>query len=181
MRHRPHQRAAPKAIERPHDKHIERAAMRVGHHPVEDQPRLRGARLLFILGDDIEAARRDHAFNVGPLVRRVPLALAHAPVNGRPIPHAVGRITTRRASRVVSYGVSTMFSAKVKGGVIVAEDIDLPEGATVTVVLDEDTANDNADDVTPEQLAELDEAIAEADRGESIPWETVRAELFSNR
>jgi hypothetical protein len=28
-------------------------------------------------------------------------------------------------------GVSTMFSAKVKGGVIVAEDIDLPEGATV--------------------------------------------------
>jgi len=74
-----------------------------------------------------------------------------------------------------------MFSAKVKGGVIVAEDIDLPEGATVTVVLDEDTANDNADDVTPEQLAELDEAIAEADRGESIPWETVRAELFSNR
>ena len=74
-----------------------------------------------------------------------------------------------------------MFSAKVKGGVIVAEDIDLPEGATVTVVLDEDTANDNADDVTPEQLAELDEAIAEADRGEGIPWETVRAELFGNR
>jgi hypothetical protein len=74
-----------------------------------------------------------------------------------------------------------MFSAKVKGGVIVAEDIDLPEGATVTVVLDEDTANDNADDVTSEDLAELDEAIAEADRGEGIPWETVRAELFGNR
>jgi hypothetical protein len=74
-----------------------------------------------------------------------------------------------------------MFSAKVKGGVIVAEDIDLPEGATVTVVLDEDTANDNADDVTSEELAELDEAIAEADRGEGIPWETVRAELFGNR
>jgi uncharacterized lipoprotein YbaY len=77
--------------------------------------------------------------------------------------------------------VSTLFSAKVKGGVIVAEDVDLPEGATVTVVLDEDTANDNADEVTPEQLAELDEAIAEADRGEGIPWETVRAELFGNR
>jgi hypothetical protein len=74
-----------------------------------------------------------------------------------------------------------MFSAKVKGGVIVADDVDLPEGATVTVVLDEDTANDNADEVTPEQLAELDEAIAEADRGEGIPWETVRAELFGNR
>jgi hypothetical protein len=74
-----------------------------------------------------------------------------------------------------------MFSAKVKDGVIVAEDIDLPEGATVTVVLDEDTANDNADEVTAEQLDELDEAIAEADRGEGIPWEAVRAELFSNR
>jgi len=77
--------------------------------------------------------------------------------------------------------VSTLFSAKVKGGVIVAEDVDLPEGATVTVMLDEDTANDNADGVTPEQLAELDEAIAEADRGEGIPWETIRAELFGNR
>jgi hypothetical protein len=71
-----------------------------------------------------------------------------------------------------------MFSAKVKGGVIVAEDVDLPEGATVVVVLDEDAANHNADDVTAEQLAELDAAIAEADRGDGTPWETVRAELF---
>jgi predicted transcriptional regulator len=55
-----------------------------------------------------------------------------------------------------------------------------PESAAVTVVLDEDTANDNVE-ATPEQLAELDEAIAEADRGEGIPWETVRAELFGNR
>lgn len=77
--------------------------------------------------------------------------------------------------------MSTMFSAKVKDGVIVAEDIDLPEGATVTVVLDEDTATDDAGEVTAEQLDELDEAITEADRGEGIPWETVRAELFSNR
>jgi hypothetical protein len=74
-----------------------------------------------------------------------------------------------------------MFSATVKDGVIVAEDIDLPEGATVTVILDEDTANDDADEATAEQHDELDEAIAEADRGEGIPWETVRAELFSNR
>ena len=73
-----------------------------------------------------------------------------------------------------------MFSAKVQGGVIVAQDVELPEGATVTVVLDEDTANDNVE-ATPEQLAELDEAIAEADRGEGIPWETVRAELFGIR
>jgi hypothetical protein len=77
--------------------------------------------------------------------------------------------------------VSTMFSAKVIGGVIVADHIDLPEGATVTVVLDQDTGADAADDGTPDQLAELDEAIAEADRDEGIPWETVRAELFGNR
>ena len=61
-----------------------------------------------------------------------------------------------------------MFSAKVKGGVIVAEDIDLPEGATVTVVLDQDAANSDTDELTSEQLAEL----AEADRDEGIPWET---------
>jgi hypothetical protein len=35
--------------------------------------------------------------------------------------------------------------------------------------------------VTSEQLAELDEAIAEADRGEGLPWETVRARLFGDR
>ena len=72
--------------------------------------------------------------------------------------------------------MSTVFSAKVKDGVIVADDIDLPEGATVTIVLDDDPANDD-DSVTPEQLGEVDEAIAQADRGEGIPWESVRAEL----
>jgi hypothetical protein len=77
--------------------------------------------------------------------------------------------------------VSIVFSAKVQDGVIVVDDIELPEGATVTVVLDESAVNDDADDVTPEQLAELDEAIAEADRGEGLPWETVRARLFGDR
>ncbi len=76
--------------------------------------------------------------------------------------------------------MSTGFSAKVQGGVIVAQGVELPEGATVTVVLDDDTANDNVD-ATPEQLADLDEAIAEADRGEGVPWATVRAELFGKR
>lgn len=76
--------------------------------------------------------------------------------------------------------MSTMFSAKVQGDLIVAQDVELPEGATVTVVLDEDTANDNVE-ASPDQLAELDEAIAEGDRGEGIPWATVRAELFGIR
>jgi hypothetical protein len=73
-----------------------------------------------------------------------------------------------------------LFSAKVQGGVIVAQDVALPEGATVIVVLEDDTANDNVE-ATAEQLVELDEAIAEADRGEGIPWQTVRADLFGNR
>jgi hypothetical protein len=70
-----------------------------------------------------------------------------------------------------------MFSAKVKGGVIVAEGIELPEGATVTVLLDDDAEGE----LTAEQLTELDEAIAEADRDEGAPWDVVRAELFGKR
>lgn len=82
---------------------------------------------------------------------------------------------------VESTAVSIVFSAKVKGGVIVADDITLPEGATVTVVVDDGPADDAVDEVTPEQVAELEEAIAEADRGEGLPWETVRAQLFGDR
>jgi hypothetical protein len=68
-----------------------------------------------------------------------------------------------------------VFSAKVKGGVIVADEIDLPEGTTVTVVVDE-PADDYAE-LTAEEEAELEAAIAAADRGEGLPWETVRDEL----
>lgn len=60
-----------------------------------------------------------------------------------------------------------MFSAKVKGGVIVAEDVDLPEGATVTVVVDD--PEDDYAELTAEEEAELEAAIAEADRGEGLP------------
>jgi predicted DNA-binding antitoxin AbrB/MazE fold protein len=68
-----------------------------------------------------------------------------------------------------------MFSAKVKGGVIVAEDVDLPEGATVTVVVN--GPEDDYAELTAEEAAELEAAIAEADRGEGVPWELVRDEL----
>jgi predicted DNA-binding antitoxin AbrB/MazE fold protein len=68
-----------------------------------------------------------------------------------------------------------MFSAKVKGGVIVAEDVDLPEGATVTVVVDD--LEDDYAELTAEEAAELEAAIAEADRGEGVPWENVRDQL----
>lgn len=45
-----------------------------------------------------------------------------------------------------------MFSAEVKGGVIVAEDVDLPEGVTVTVVVND--PEDDYAELTAEEAAE---------------------------
>ncbi len=65
-----------------------------------------------------------------------------------------------------------VFTALVKGGAIVPEDgVALPEGARVTVIADEREA---PIELTPEQERELDESIAEADRGDVIS----AAELF---
>jgi hypothetical protein len=75
--------------------------------------------------------------------------------------------------------MSMMFTAKVKDGKLVVDPVvELPEGATVTVLVDND-ADDDDDDVelTAEEEAELDEAIAEADRDGWIPAEQVIAEL----
>jgi hypothetical protein len=59
-----------------------------------------------------------------------------------------------------------VFSARVRGGAIVPEDgITLPEGATVTVIADGDT---QPFETTPEEERELLEAIAEAERGETV-------------
>jgi len=69
-----------------------------------------------------------------------------------------------------------MFTAKVKDGVIVAEGVELPEGETVTVLLDR-PANDD-DELTAEEEAELAESEAALDRGDGIPWEDVRAQLY---
>jgi hypothetical protein len=73
--------------------------------------------------------------------------------------------------------MSMMFTAKVKDGRLIADPVaKLPESATVTVLVDN---NAHAEDLelTPEQDAELDEAIAEADRVGWIPAEQVIAEL----
>ena len=72
--------------------------------------------------------------------------------------------------------MTRVFSAHVKGGVIVADGLDLPEGTTVTVA-----ANDGDGDhaASPEELSELDAAVAEADADEAdgTPHEAVLAEL----
>jgi hypothetical protein len=55
--------------------------------------------------------------------------------------------------------VTSVFSAKVKGGVIVADP------------------RDDYAELTAEEAAELEAAIVAADRGEGVPWEMVRDEL----
>lgn len=73
--------------------------------------------------------------------------------------------------------MSMMFTAKVKDGRLVVDPvIELPEGATVTVLID-DNANGDELELTPEEETELDDAIAEADRDGWIPAEQVIAEL----
>jgi hypothetical protein len=65
-----------------------------------------------------------------------------------------------------------VFTALVKDGAIVPDEgVALPEGSRVTVIADEAQA---PIELTPEQVRELDESIAEADRGDVIS----AAELF---
>jgi hypothetical protein len=76
--------------------------------------------------------------------------------------------------------MSMMFTAKVKDGRLVVDPVvELPEGATVTVLLkdDVDHVNDADRDPTSAEEAEIDDAIAEADRVGWIPSEQVIAEL----
>ncbi len=62
--------------------------------------------------------------------------------------------------------MTRVFSARVQGGVIVADGQDLPEGLTVTGATSESAAEIALD---PAELAELDRAIAEADADTSEP------------
>jgi hypothetical protein len=72
--------------------------------------------------------------------------------------------------------MSMMFTATVKDGRLVVDPVvDLPEGATVTVLVSDDSGGDL--ELTTEQEAELDDAISEADRYGWIPAEQVIAEL----
>ena len=67
-----------------------------------------------------------------------------------------------------------VFSARVRGGAIVPEEgVTLPEGATVTVIADQDVT---AFEATAEEESELLAAIAGVERGE-----TVRAEELLER
>jgi hypothetical protein len=59
-----------------------------------------------------------------------------------------------------------VFSARVRGGAIVPDEgVTLPEGASVTVIADDDRVPFQT---TPEEEDELLEAIAGVERGETV-------------
>ena len=59
-----------------------------------------------------------------------------------------------------------VFTARVRDGAIVPEDgVNLPEGATVTVIADHET---EAFETSPEEEQQLLEAIAGVERGETV-------------
>ncbi len=67
-----------------------------------------------------------------------------------------------------------VFSAKIRGGAVVTDEVvDLPDGATVTIVADDEEGFD----VTPEQEAELVDAMEEADRGDFMSAADLLARL----
>lgn len=68
----------------------------------------------------------------------------------------------------------TIVTGKVVNGRIEVEDVELPEGTEVAVCYSGDEPEVH---LTANELAELDAAIAEADRGEGIPAEEVLREL----
>lgn len=68
----------------------------------------------------------------------------------------------------------TIVTGKVVNGRIELEDAELPEGTEVTVYYPGSAPEVH---LTADDLAELDAAIAEADRGEGIPAEDVLREL----
>ena len=68
----------------------------------------------------------------------------------------------------------TIVTGKVVNGRIEVEDVELPEGLEVAVYYSGDEQEVH---LTPEELAELDASIAEADRGELIPASQVLREL----
>ncbi len=95
-------------------------------------------------------------------------------------------------SRASLESMQHRISGKVKGGVIVLDDVVLADGASVTVLVEPADLIDPADNpieldangaviMTPELEADLAAAEAEADRGEGIPWEVVRAQLWPAR
>jgi hypothetical protein len=72
-------------------------------------------------------------------------------------------------------GMSRVYSARVRGGVIVPDGVTLPDGTAVTLAVNDEREAEV--ELTPAEFAELDDAIADADRSESVSSAVVLAEL----
>jgi len=66
--------------------------------------------------------------------------------------------------------------ARIVDGQAVSDELPLPEGKEVTIWVPEDEDEEGIH-LTPEEEAELDAALEEADREEGIPAEQVLREL----
>jgi hypothetical protein len=62
--------------------------------------------------------------------------------------------------------MSRVYSARVRGGVIVPDGVMLADGTAVTIAVNDE--RDAEIELTVAELAELDDAIADADRSESV-------------
>ncbi len=71
--------------------------------------------------------------------------------------------------------MSRLYSARVRGGVVVPDGVTLPDGAAVTIAVNDEKEADV--ELTAAEMAELDEAITEGDRSESVSSAVVLAEL----
>jgi hypothetical protein len=71
--------------------------------------------------------------------------------------------------------MSRVYSARVRGGVVVPDGVMLPDGTAVTIAVNDE--RDAEIELSPAELSELDEAIADADRSESVSSAVVLAEL----
>ena len=71
--------------------------------------------------------------------------------------------------------MSRVYSAHVRGGVIIPDGVILPDGVAVTIAVYDEREPEI--ELTPAELAELDAAIEDADRSESVSSAVVLAEL----
>ncbi|HZO26305.1 MAG TPA: hypothetical protein VFH48_09990 [Chloroflexota bacterium] len=68
----------------------------------------------------------------------------------------------------------SVYSGKVVNGVVRVKGVLLPEGTKVTILVPED---EEPIDLSPDMIAELEESIAQIERGEYVTWEELREEL----
>lgn len=67
--------------------------------------------------------------------------------------------------------MSRIFTARVRDGAVVTEGVDLPEGAVVTIAVNDEREAEV--ELTPEELAEVDAALDDADRSGSVSMAVV--------